>query len=203
MYYDDYYSLPSRVSLTKLETNPQESSKKTAKALLELADIDTCPSCCANVCRKKVSRWFPPRRRNWDEAASLSLAISWTTKFDRALVLTPSNRDADKVREVIGALPATQDHILFDAAQLEASKKSFTQAGSAIAVLANRYDGIDLIGDECRYLIIYDLPESTNLQERFIISRLGASVLFQVRIRTRITQAVIYLKSKMSGPRPH
>lgn len=40
MYYDDYYSLPSRVSLTKLETTPQESSKKTAKALLELADID-------------------------------------------------------------------------------------------------------------------------------------------------------------------
>lgn len=135
-------------------------------------------------------RFFVFPMRNWDEAASLSLAISWTTKFDRALVLTPSNRDADKVREVIGALPATQDHILFDAAQLEASKKSFTQAGSAIAVLANRYDGIDLIGDECRYLIIYDLPESTNLQERFIISRLGASVLFQVRIRTRITQAV-------------
>ena len=39
-------------------------------------------------------------------------------------------------------------------------------------------------------MIIYGLPESTNLQERFIISRLGASVLFQVRIRTRITQAV-------------
>ncbi len=40
MYYDDYYSLPSRVSLTKLEAQPQEPSKKTAKALLELADID-------------------------------------------------------------------------------------------------------------------------------------------------------------------
>ena len=40
MYYDDYYSLPSRVSLTRLEENPQEPSKKTAKALLELADID-------------------------------------------------------------------------------------------------------------------------------------------------------------------
>ena len=39
-------------------------------------------------------------------------------------------------------------------------------------------------------MIIYGLPESTNLQERFIISRLGASVLFRVRIRTRITQAV-------------
>ena len=40
MYYDDYYSLPSRVSLTGLEEKPQEPSKKTAKALLELADID-------------------------------------------------------------------------------------------------------------------------------------------------------------------
>lgn len=40
MYYDDYYSLPSRVSLTKLEENFTDSAKKTAKALLELADID-------------------------------------------------------------------------------------------------------------------------------------------------------------------
>jgi len=135
-------------------------------------------------------RFFVFPMRKWDEETSLNLAISWITKFDRALVLTPSNRDADKVKEAIRVVTVTQGHTLFDAAQLEASKKSFTQASSAIAVLANRYDGIDLIGDECRYLIIYGLPESTNLQERFIISRLGASVLFQVRIRTRITQAV-------------
>ena len=135
-------------------------------------------------------RFFVFPMRKWDEETSLNLAISWITKFDRALVLTPSNRDADKVKEAIRALTVTQGHTLFDAAQLEASKKSFTGASSAIAVLANRYDGIDLIGDECRYLIIYGLPESTNLQERFIISRLGASVLFHVRIRTRITQAV-------------
>ena len=135
-------------------------------------------------------RFFVFPMRIWDEVTSLNLAISWITKFDRALALTPSNRDADKVKEAIKEFPATQNHALFSAAQLEVSKKSFTQASSAIAVLANRYDGIDLIGDECRYLIIYGLPESTNLQERFIITRLGASVLFQVRIRTRITQAV-------------
>ena len=134
-------------------------------------------------------RFFVFPMRMWDEATSLGFAISWITKFDRALVLTPSNRDVNKVKEAITELLTTQNHILFDATQLEASKKKFTQACSAIAVLANRYDGIDLIGDECRYLIIYGLPESTNLQERFIISRLGASVLFQVRIRTRITQA--------------
>lgn len=135
-------------------------------------------------------RFFVYPMRMWDEATSLNLAISWVTKFDRALVLTPSNRDADKVKDAIRTFTPTQSHTLFEASQLESSKKSFTQADSAIAVLANRYDGIDLIGDECRYLIIYGLPESTNLQERFIISRLGASVLFQVRIRTRITQAV-------------
>jgi hypothetical protein len=131
---------------------------------------------------------FPMRMK--DEADSLDLAVSWVTKFDRALVLTPSNYDASKVREAVQTLAVTQDHTLFDAAELEASKKSFTQSSAAVAVLANRYDGIDLIGDECRYLIIYGLPESTNLQERFIINRLGAAVLFQVRIRTRITQAV-------------
>ncbi len=135
-------------------------------------------------------RFFVFPMRICDEATSLNHAISWATKFDRSLVLTPSNRDAEKVREAIGELPVMQDHTLFDAGQLEASKTSFTQVDSAIAVLANRYDGIDLNGDECRYLIIYGLPESTNLQERFIISRFGASILFQVRIRTRITQAV-------------
>lgn len=135
-------------------------------------------------------RYFVFPMRKWDEATSLRQSISWVGKFNRALVLTPSNRDADAVRGVVSEIPATQKHVLFDASQLEVSKKSFTKANSAIAVLANRYDGIDLIGDECRYLIIYGLPESTNLQERFIISRLGASVLFNVRIRTRVTQAV-------------
>lgn len=131
---------------------------------------------------------FPMRNR--DESDSLVLALSWTAKFDRTLILTPSKLDADKVRAAVETYPKTQQSTLFDAKQIEASKKLFIQKKSAIAVLENRYDGIDLIGEECRYLIIYGFPESTNLQERFIISRLGASILFDVRIRTRITQAV-------------
>ncbi|WP_287220242.1 DEAD/DEAH box helicase [Prosthecochloris sp.] len=135
-------------------------------------------------------RYFVFPMRMSDEVTSLSLAISWATKFERLLILTPSNPDAEKIKDAIKEFPETQSYKLFDAAQFEASKKSFIQADKAITVLANRYDGIDLIGDECRYLIIYGLPESTNLQERFITSRLGAAVLFHVRIRTRITQAV-------------
>lgn len=40
MYYDDYYSLPSEISLNKIDTNISNPSVKTAKALLELADIN-------------------------------------------------------------------------------------------------------------------------------------------------------------------
>ena len=40
MYYDDYYSLPSEISLTKIDNNISNPSDKTAKALLELADIN-------------------------------------------------------------------------------------------------------------------------------------------------------------------
>ena len=41
MYYDDYYMLPSRISIENLQKGKStENSDKTAKALLELADID-------------------------------------------------------------------------------------------------------------------------------------------------------------------
>ncbi|GAK91794.1 hypothetical protein JCM19297_286 [Nonlabens ulvanivorans] len=42
LYYDEYFALPSRISIEKLETNQLDDSEyKTAKALFELADIDT------------------------------------------------------------------------------------------------------------------------------------------------------------------
>jgi len=42
LYYDEYYSLPSRISIEKLESSQlSENEYKTAKALFELADINT------------------------------------------------------------------------------------------------------------------------------------------------------------------
>ena len=42
LYYDEYFSLPSRISIEKLENSTlEESEMKTAKALFELADINT------------------------------------------------------------------------------------------------------------------------------------------------------------------
>ena len=135
-------------------------------------------------------RFFVFPMRTLKEDSALSKSISWIPKFSRTLVLTPSNADAEKVLAAIRNNPNTTPYAIFRARDIESSQKAFIQSDSAIAVLANRYDGIDLIGEECRYLIVYGLPESTNLQERFIISRLGASALFRVRIRTRVTQAL-------------
>ena len=135
-------------------------------------------------------RFFVFPMRKYPEIESLVLAANWAKKFARTLILTRSNKDADFAKQAIDANDTINHYSIFDATQLEQSKKIFTQKESAFAILANRYDGIDLIGDECRYLIIYGLPEATNLQERFISTRMGASLLFDVRLRTRVTQAV-------------
>ncbi len=41
LYYDEYFSLPSRISIEKLKNGQNENEYKTAKALFELADINT------------------------------------------------------------------------------------------------------------------------------------------------------------------
>lgn len=130
---------------------------------------------------------FPMRTFAEDEATTL--ALSWIPKFGRCLVLTPSDRAAGRVRDEVNVSLGDKGYRIFSARDIEGSKQAFTETAKAVAIFANRYDGVDLIGDECRYLIVQGLPEATNLQERFLISRLGASALFSVRIRTRVTQA--------------
>lgn len=49
MYYDDYYMLPSRISINKIISEKElDNSEKTARALLELADINTANLVGAN-----------------------------------------------------------------------------------------------------------------------------------------------------------
>ena len=51
-----------------------------------------------------------------------------------------------------------------------------------------RYDGLDLPDETCRCVIIAGLPSGTNLQERFLWSRLSAHSLLRDRVLTRLTQ---------------
>lgn len=101
----------------------------------------------------------------------------------RALILVPSDRSAEVYQDLFDEIP------IYSARDIENSKDDFISEDSAIAVLANRYDGIDLLDDQCRLLIIEGLPKIGNLQEHFFTSRMAAGNLFSDRIRTRIIQS--------------
>jgi hypothetical protein len=108
-------------------------------------------------------------------------------KAQRSLVLTPNTADADAVSADV------QEHLnypVFTATDLEVSKAQFTASPQAVAVIANRYDGIDFPDNDCRLLFVEGLSRTTNLQERFLINRMGASLLFNERIQTRVLQAI-------------
>jgi hypothetical protein len=122
-----------------------------------------------------------------DEEAVDNLRRDLIREAGRALVLTPDDRTAQGVREWVQrelAIPT------FDARQIEQSKAPFVEAERAVAVVANRYDGIDFKEEECRLEFVRGLPRAMNLQERFLVTRLGAGVLLDDRIITRIVQAV-------------
>jgi hypothetical protein len=107
---------------------------------------------------------------------------------DRTLVLTPHRFSAETFRELVSSTDLT--HEILEATDVEFSLDKFTTNPQAILLLTNRYDGLDLPGDTCRSLLVYGLPASVNLYERFLWSKLGLSGLLADRIRTRITQAV-------------
>ena len=102
----------------------------------------------------------------------------------RALVLIPSDKKSKPYIEMF------EDRNVYVATDIEESKDAFVADETAVAVLANRYDGIDLSGEECRFLAIEGLPKAGNLQETFFLSRMAASLVLNDRIRTRIIQAV-------------
>ncbi len=128
---------------------------------------------------------FPGMSLN--EEDSESLRIKLMARAGRSLVLVPSESARVKVDErVVDKLGFRT----FDARHIEDSKKPFVSEAHAVAIVANRYDGIDFPGQECRLLFIEGLPTATNLQERFLMSRMGANILFNGRVQTRLLQAI-------------
>lgn len=128
---------------------------------------------------------FPEKSLTEDETVELRRRLM--RKAGRSLVLTPSKPEADAI---ITDVKDSLDYATFTAADLEQSKSEFTGSRRAVAVIANRYDGIDFPEDDCRLLFVEGLSRTTNLQERFLINRMGANLLFNERIQTRVLQAI-------------
>ena len=132
-------------------------------------------------------RYFLFPEMSLTEEKTVQLRRDLMCTAGRSLVLTPSKSDADEV------IKDVTEHLglsTFSASDLEVSKTEFTQSEQAVAVIANRYDGIDFPDDDCRLLFVEGLSRTTNLQERFLINRMGANLLFNERIQTRVLQAI-------------
>ena len=122
-----------------------------------------------------------------DENETDELLLDLIERTGRAFYLTSDERQANDVRKLIEN--RLHGHKTFTAQEIEESKLPFVEQENAVAVIANRYDGIDFPNDECRLLIIEGRPSGINLQEKFLTEKLGARALYAERVRTRIIQA--------------
>jgi hypothetical protein len=130
-------------------------------------------------------RFFLFPKRSLDDHDTGQFTIEAIKLAGRALYLVPDEPSAEKVRSFIAM---EVDCPVFNATQIETSKQPFLECEQAVAVIANRYDGIDLIDDDCRLLLADGLPGGANLQERFFVLRVTAQLLLDDRILTRLVQ---------------
>lgn len=108
-------------------------------------------------------------------------------KHNRSLILIPSRHDSEGTG-LVNAIERLGIDILH-AADIEDSIDPFVHRDKA-ALLLSRYDGLDLPDEACRLLIFGGLPSGTNLQEKFLWSKIAAFSLLRDRITTRFSQGV-------------
>lgn len=122
-----------------------------------------------------------------EESDEVTLRCRLMEEAGRSVVLVPS----DPVRQAfVNEVQAGLGYKIFSAPDLEKTKKEFIAEQKAVAIVANRYDGIDFPGNDCRLLFVDGLPRATNLQERFLMERMGSNVLLNERVQTRVLQAI-------------
>jgi len=105
----------------------------------------------------------------------------------RSVVLVPSENYAKNYEKLI---TDNTNLKIYRNADFAITKQNFVEDNGCVAILANRFDGIDFAKDECRLLFIDGVPTAVNLQERFFSYRMATSILFNERVRTRLTQAI-------------
>jgi hypothetical protein len=128
---------------------------------------------------------FPGMALNEGDADNLRYSLM--KRAGRSLVLVPSDNAREEAAEGVAA---NLGFMTFDASDIEESKEPFISKDEGVAIVANRYDGIDFPGKECLLLFIEGLPKAMNLQERFLMVRMGANILFNERVQTRVLQAI-------------
>ena len=131
-------------------------------------------------------RFFVFPLSSFGEYGKDELLIELLKKAGRSLVMVGSNHERERVASLLsGELPRA----VFSARDLEEEKSSFLNSDDGIALIANRLDGIDFPDDECRFEVLFDMPEAVGIQERFFVSVAAVRPLYSERMRNRMTQA--------------
>jgi Rad3-related DNA helicase len=127
---------------------------------------------------------FPGQSSNLNQ--QVDTATEMLKKVRRALILVPDN---NTLKQWEKNLP--ESYTTIKSENIEQNLDNFTMCPApSVLLLATRYDGIDLPGDDCRFMILDGEPSASGLQEIYMRTRLGASSQLNNRIRTRITQAM-------------
>ena len=132
-------------------------------------------------------RFFMFPLASFDEKKLSEILLAIINKVNRALIIVNDNITQEKFKELV---ERDTDRAVFIAKDIEISKNDFVKAEKGVAIIANRFDGIDFPNDECRMEILFDLQSATHIQEKFLTTRMGSKVLFSERIRTRLVQAL-------------
>lgn len=132
-------------------------------------------------------RFFLFPLASFSRKETMRIMCKIANKTNRALILVNDFKTQKGIQNIfreqgIGETYSSKD--------IEKSKNKFINNDKAFAIIANRLDGIDFPNEECRTLILFDIPTVAHIQERFMITRMAAKVLFDERIKTRIIQAL-------------
>ncbi len=100
----------------------------------------------------------------------------------KRLVLTQRRPTATTIADHLG-VPSSERFVASDT-----SVTAFKAAARGTLIAANRYDGMDLADQSCRFMIMAEVPTASHLQDRFLSGKLRASDVLAERIRTRVVQ---------------
>lgn len=132
-------------------------------------------------------RFFMFPLASFSEERIEEVLLKMILKVNRTLIIVNDNKTQAEFKELI---EDRTNRVVFTAKDIESSKKEFIESEKAVAIVANRFDGIDFPGEECRLEILFDLQSATHIQEKFLITRMCSTVLFSERIHSRLVQAL-------------
>jgi len=125
----------------------------------------------------------------YHEDDKYKLCVNLIKEANRALIITSSNPEVVEWKDKhLKKLKKKYEYI--SALEFEKDSQIFTDEEKAILFLANRYDGVDLVNDECRLLILANLSKGLNLQDKFLLEKVLANTNFLDRLRTKMTQMI-------------